>query len=82
MIRERDDEPADDDEVARVARQPEDARRSRARDEPREREHVAVGEVDQLQDAVDERVAERDDAVDRAAREPVEADVDELRPAP
>ena len=38
----------------------------RARDEPREREHVAVGEVDQLQDPVDERVAERDDAVDRS----------------
>ena len=28
---------------------------------PREREDVAVGEVDQLQDAVDERVAQRDE---------------------
>ena len=46
---------------------------------PDEREHVAVREVDQLQDAVDERVAERDDAVDRAVREADQADVDELR---
>ena len=34
-----------------------------------EHEDVAVGEVDQLEDAVDERVAERDEAVDRAVRE-------------
>ncbi len=51
---------------------------SGARDEAGQREHVAVREVDQLQDAVDERVAERDDAVDGAAREAVERDVEEL----
>ena len=42
-----------------------------AREEPRQREHVAVGEVDQLQDPVDERVAERDQRVDRALRSPI-----------
>ena len=39
---------------------------------------VAVGEVDQLQDPVDEGVAERDDAVDRAVRQADDPDVDEL----
>ena len=34
-------------------------------------EQVAVGEVDQLDDPVDERVAERDQRPDRAVREPV-----------
>ena len=48
---------------------------------PGEREDVAVREVDQLQDAVDERVAERDEAVDRPVRQPDQADVDELRRA-
>jgi hypothetical protein len=40
-----------------------------------------VREVDQLQDPVDEGVPERDDTVDRAARQAVERDVDELRRA-
>jgi hypothetical protein len=35
-------------------------------------------EVDQLQDAVDERVAQRDERVDTAVRQPDEADVEEL----
>ncbi len=61
------------DEHARVHVEAEDADDDRARDEAREREHVAVREVDQLQDAVDERVAEGDDAVDRAVREPDQA---------
>ena len=38
-----------------------------------EREEVAVGEVDQLQDPVDERQADRAERVHRAEREPVEA---------
>jgi hypothetical protein len=38
-----------------------------------------VGEVDQLQDPVDERVAERDQGVDRAGREPDQEDVEERR---
>ena len=75
---ERDDDPADDDEVARIPGQLEHREEHRARDQAGEREHVAVREVDQLENPVDERVAEGDDAVDRAAREAVEGDVDEL----
>jgi hypothetical protein len=37
-----------------------------------------VGEVDQLQDPVDERVAERDQGVDRAGRQPDQEDVEEV----
>ena len=43
-----------------------------------EHEHVAVREVDQLEDAVDERVAERDERVDRTRREPDQEDLDEV----
>ena len=39
----------------------EDAHDHGAGDEARQREDVAVREVDQLQNAVDERVAERDE---------------------
>ena len=38
---------------------------------PGEREDVAVREVDQLQDPVDERVAERDEAVDEPFVSPI-----------
>jgi hypothetical protein len=44
-------------------------REAREEEEPDERpdhEHVAVGEVDQLDDPVDHRVAEGDEGVDRA----------------
>jgi hypothetical protein len=37
-----------------------------------------VGEVDQLQDPVDERVAERDERVDRALREADQEDGEEV----
>jgi hypothetical protein len=37
-----------------------------------------VGEVDQLEDAVDDRVAEGDEAVDGAVRQPDEEDVEEV----
>ena len=37
-----------------------------------EGEEVAVGEVDELEDPVDERQADRAEGVDRAQREPVE----------
>jgi hypothetical protein len=37
-----------------------------------------VGEVDQLQDPVDERVAERDQRVDRALRQADQEDVEEI----
>ena len=58
---ERDREATDDREHARVDVEAEDADDDRARDEAGEREDVAVREVDQLQDAVDERVPERDE---------------------
>jgi hypothetical protein len=37
-----------------------------------------VGEVDQLQDSVDERVAERDERIDRARRQADQEDVEEV----
>ena len=43
-----------------------------------EHEHVAVREVDQLEDAVDERVAERDERVERAVRDADEEHAEEL----
>jgi hypothetical protein len=39
-----------------------------------------VGEVDQFEDAVDERVAEGDERVQRAVRQPDEEDPEELVP--
>ena len=50
--------------------EPEHRHATRAREEPREREDVTVGEVDQLQDPADQRIAERDDAVDGAVVRP------------
>src|SRR5439155_3836301 len=41
-------------------------------------EYIAVGEVDQLDDAVDHRVAEGDQGVDRALRDAEDEDLDEL----
>ena len=63
-------QPADDHEHAAVDVEAEDADDDGAGDEPGQGEDVAVGEVDQLQDAVDEGVAERDEPVDGAVREP------------
>ena len=40
-------------------------------DERPDHEHVAVGEVDQLDDAVDERVADRDERPDRSVGDAV-----------
>ena len=64
----------------RVLLQAEHAQRDRRRDHPADHEHVAVGEVDQLEDAVDERVAERDERVERAVRQPDQEDPEELVP--
>ena len=47
-----------------------------------EHEHVAVGEVDQLEDAVDHRVPERDQGVEGADREPDQEDPEEQVPSP
>ena len=53
--------------------------RHERRDEHRpEHEDVAVGEVDELEDPVDERVAERDEAVDRAVRQADQEEAVEL----
>ena len=40
------------------------------REHPTEHEHVAVGEVDQLEDSVDERVPECDERIDAPDRQP------------
>jgi hypothetical protein len=39
-----------------------------------------VGEVDQLEDAVDERVAEGDESVEGSVRQPDEEDAEKERP--
>ena len=52
--------------------EPEPADRDREGHPRAEHEHVAVREVDQLEDPVDERVAERDQGVDETEREPVQ----------
>ena len=53
-----------------------------ADEQPAEREDVAVGEVDQLQDPVDERVAERDEPVHGAVRQADDGDVEEPASGP
>ena len=65
---------------ARLVRmQVEDRQDHRRGDHPAEHEHVAVREVDQLEDPVDERVAERDERVHGAVRQPDERDREEVR---
>jgi hypothetical protein len=49
-----------------------------AREQAGQREDVAVGEVDQLQDSIDQRVAERDQRIDRALRQADQEDVEEV----
>ena len=46
-------------------------------DERADHEDVAVGEVEELEDAVDERVAERDQRVDAPERQSVEGELEE-----
>ncbi len=75
---ERQQHPADDHGNRIVGVEAEHGDDHGAGDEAGEGEDVAVREVDQLQDPVDERVAERDEPVDGAVREPDQADVDEL----
>ena len=50
------------------------------REERAQRVHVAMGEVDQLDDPVDHRVAERDQGVDAAQRETVDQLLEEEGP--
>ena len=62
--------PKSSAEVARGDGQP-DRADHRVRDEAADHEQVAVGEVDQLDDAVDERVADGDQRPDGAVGEAV-----------
>ncbi len=67
----REDQHHDDDRDDREALalvQPEEVGGVGDREHAAEHEHVAMGEVDQLEDAVDERVAQRDERVDAAVR--------------
>ena len=48
------------------------------RDEGREHEHVAVGEVDHADDAEHHRIADGDEAIDRAQRQPVDELLNEI----
>jgi hypothetical protein len=48
-----------------------EARQEEQADERSDHEHVAVGEVDQLDDPVDHRIAEGDEGIDRAEHERV-----------
>ena len=66
-------QPERDDGVGRPAEQLERAEA----DERADGEDVAVGEVEELEDPVDERVAERDERVHAAERETVERQLDE-----
>jgi len=71
---ERDDDPDRDRRVRRAAERLQDP----VADERADHEDVAVREVEELQDDVDERVAERDQRVDAAEREAVDGVLDEL----
>src|SRR6202044_1973760 len=48
------------------------------RDEGRDHEHVAMGEVHHADDAVDHRIADGDQAVDRTKRDAVDELLDEI----
>ena len=48
------------------------------RDERRQHEHVAVGEIDHADDAVDHRVADGDEPIDRSERQPVDQLLQEI----
>jgi hypothetical protein len=76
---ERCQDPADEHESRGVALELEDRQDERAGEEAAEREYVAVGEVDELEDPVDERVTERDERVDGARAEADDEDGEEAR---
>jgi hypothetical protein len=48
------------------------------RDKGADHEDIAMGEVDHADDAVDHRVADRDQAIDRSQRQPVDKLLDEI----
>ena len=76
-VRDQDDDEDDrlGDRPAQVEPQEVERRRRVRQEEQRnegaDHEHVAVGEVDELDDPVDHRVAEGDEGVDRAERQRV-----------
>src|SRR3954467_4612549 len=76
---QRHDDPAGDAEGRRRQADPEDARPELRRRERADHEDVAVGEVDQLDDPVDQRVADRDQREDRAVRQAREEVVGQVR---
>ena len=73
---ERDQDQQQPDRHDRVGRAAEQLERAEA-DERAHHEHVAVGEVQKLEDPVDEGVAECDEGVDAAERQAVERELDE-----
>ena len=76
---ERREETADQAERAARAGQTEDGAPDQSRrEESAQGEDVAMGEVDQLQDPVDERVAQRHEAVHRAERKADQHHVEEV----
>ena len=73
---ERDQDEQEPDRDHGVGRAAEQLERAEA-DERAHHEDVAVGEVEELEDPVDERVAERDQRVDASEREAVQRQLDE-----
>ena len=69
-------EPDGDGRALRAAEPAEDA----PADEGADHDDVAVREVQELQDPVDEREPERDERVDAPERDPVDEELDELVP--
>ena len=74
--RERDQHQQQPGRHLRIRRAAQQLERAEADERP-DHEHVAVGEIEELQDPVDERVAERDQGVDAAQREAVDRELDE-----
>jgi hypothetical protein len=61
---------------------PAEQRQDAEADERADHVDVAVREVEQLQDPVDERIAERDQRIDAAEDDPVDRELEEERPSP
>ena len=73
---QHDQQPDGDARILRPAEPAEDA----PADEGADHHHVAVGEVEQLEDPVDHREAERDEGVHASQRQAVDGQLDELVP--
>jgi hypothetical protein len=73
--RERDQHQQQPGGHLRIRRAAQELERAEADERP-DHEHVAVGEVEELQDPVDKRVAERDQRVDAPQRQGVDRELD------